>query len=25
VDRDDKGNVIGPGAHTAKDYSSMFR
>jgi polar amino acid transport system substrate-binding protein len=24
VDRDDNGNVIGPGAHTAKDFSSLF-
>jgi len=25
VDRDGKGNVIGPGAHAPKDYSSLFR
>jgi hypothetical protein len=24
VDRDASGNVIGPGAHTAKDFSSLF-
>jgi polar amino acid transport system substrate-binding protein len=24
VDRDAAGNVIGPGAHTTKDYSSLF-
>ena len=24
VDRDDKGNLIGAGAHTPKDYSSLF-
>ena len=24
VDRDDKGDVIGPGAHTAKDFSALF-
>jgi len=24
VDRDDKGNVIGPGGHTVKDFSSLF-
>ena len=25
VDRDAQGNIIGPGAHPAKDYSSLFR
>ena len=24
VDRDDKGAILGPGAHTPKDYSSLF-
>jgi hypothetical protein len=24
VDRDSSGNVIGPGAHPAKDFSSLF-
>ena len=24
VDRDAKGNILGPGAHTPKDYSSLF-
>jgi polar amino acid transport system substrate-binding protein len=24
VDRDAAGNVIGPGAHTPKDFSSLF-
>ena len=24
VDRDDKGNIIGAGGHTPKDYSALF-